>query len=91
MNTDNDFEFSRYPHNEEEFKVTLNKLLESLTEREAEVLRLRFGLTDGKTRTLEEVAEILGVSRERVHQIEHKAIHRPVHLTPSKKIADYYK
>lgn len=91
MNTDNDFEFSRHPHNEEEFKAALNKLLERCTEREAEVLRLRFGLTDGKTRTLEEVAEIFGVSRERVRQIEHKAIHRPVHLTRRKKISDYYK
>ena len=91
MNADNNVEYSRHPHNEEEFKAALNKLLESLTEREAEVLRLRFGLTDGKTRSLEEVTEILGVSRERVRQIEHKALHRPVHPTRRKKIADYYK
>lgn len=91
MNADNNVEYSRHPRSEEEFKAALNKLLESLTECEAEVLRLRFGLTDGKTRSLEEVAEILGVSRERVRQIEYKALHRPVHLTRSKKIADYYK
>lgn len=91
MSADNNVEYSRHPYNEEEFKAALNKLLERCTEREAEVLRLRFGLTDGKTRTLEEVAEIFGISRERVRQIEHKAIHRPVHLTRRKKISDYYK
>lgn len=91
MNTNNDIEFSRRHHNEDEFEVSLNKLLDSLTEPEAEVLKLRFGLADGKKRSLEEVAEILGLSRERVRQIEHKAIHRPVHLTRRKKIADYYK
>lgn len=74
----------------EEVKAVLTELLEKLTDREAEVLRLRFGLTDGKTRTRKEVAQTLDISPERVRQIEHTAIHRPVHLKRSKKIADYY-
>lgn len=74
----------------DEAKGALVELLEKLTDREAEVLKLRFGLIDGKTHTRKEVSQILDISPERVRQIEHKAIHRPVHLTRRKKIADYY-
>ena len=73
-----------------EAMAALSELLEKLTDREAEVLKLRFGLMDGKQRTRKEVAQILDISPERVRQIEHKAIHRPVHLKRRKKIADYY-
>lgn len=91
MNTDSNIEDFGSHYNEIEIKEALAEFFEKLTEKEAEVLKLRFGLADGKTRSLEEVAQILGVSRERVRQIEHKAIHRPVHLKRRKKIADYYK
>ena len=91
MNVDNTVENSWNPNTDDEIKAALPEMLEKLTEREAVVLRLRFGLADGKTRTLEEVAQIMGISRERVRQIEHKALHRPVHLNRSKKISDYYK
>ena len=64
----------------------LKEILDTLTEREADVLRMRFGMYDGRTHTLEEVGQIFGVTRERIRQIENKAIrklrHRHTHLPP---------
>lgn len=56
----------------------LNEILDTLTEREADVLRMRFGMYDGRTHTLEEVGQIFGVTRERIRQIENKAIRKRV-------------
>ena len=67
----------------------LLKLFRCLTKREEIVLRLRFGLDDGRTRTLEEVGQIFGVSRERIRQIEASAIRKLRHPSRSKKIVDY--
>ena len=69
----------------------LEKLLDTLNGREQKVLRLRFGLDDGKARTLEEVGKTLNVTRERIRQIEAKAIRRLRHPSRSKKIRDYLK
>lgn len=68
----------------------LEEILETLTEREADVLRMRFGLYDGRTRTLEEVGQIFGVTRERIRQIENKAIRKLRHPSRAKKIRDFY-
>jgi RNA polymerase primary sigma factor len=68
----------------------LQKFLFKCTEREVLVLRLKYGLDDGKVKTLGEVAEILGISRERVRQIEYKALHRHRPLHRAKKIRDFY-
>lgn len=68
----------------------LQEALSRCTEREALVLRIRFGLDDGKVKTLEETAELLGVSRERVRQIENKAIRRHTGARRAKKIKDFY-
>ena len=67
----------------------LRQVLDSLNEREREVLSMRFGLTDGRIRTLEEVGEAFGVTRERVRQIEVKALRKLRHPTRSKKLRDY--
>ncbi len=67
----------------------LSDILATLTEREADVLRLRFGMYDGKTHTLEEVGQIFGVTRERIRQIENKAIRKLRHPSRSKKLKDY--
>ena len=64
-------------------------VLNSLTERESRVLKLRFGLEDGRTRTLEEVGREFGVTRERIRQIEAKAIRKLRHPSRSKKLRDY--
>ena len=64
----------------------LSDILNTLTEREADVLRLRFGMYDGKTHTLEEVGQIFGVTRERIRQIENKAIRKLRHPSRAKKI-----
>ncbi len=68
----------------------LTEILKTLTEREADVLRLRFGMYDGKTHTLEEVGQIFGVTRERIRQIENKAIRKLRHPSRAKKIRDFY-
>ena len=68
----------------------LNEILDTLTEREADVLRMRFGMYDGRTHTLEEVGQIFGVTRERIRQIENKAIRKLRHPSRAKKIRDFY-
>ena len=68
----------------------LKEILETLTEREADVLRMRFGMYDGRTHTLEEVGQIFGVTRERIRQIENKAIRKLRHPSRAKKIKDFY-
>ncbi len=70
-------------------KEQLEDVLSTLTEREQEVLRLRFGLDDGRARTLEEVGQIFGVTRERIRQIEAKALRKLRHPSRSKKLKDY--
>lgn len=67
----------------------LEEVLESLTPREEKVLRLRFGLDDGRARTLEEVGQVFGVTRERIRQIEAKALRKLRHPSRSKKLRDY--
>ena len=68
----------------------LTEILGTLTEREADVLRMRFGMYDGRTHTLEEVGHIFGVTRERIRQIENKAIRKLRHPSRAKKIKDFY-
>ena len=68
----------------------LKEILDTLTEREADVLRMRFGMYDGRTHTLEEVGQIFGVTRERIRQIENKAIRKLRHPSRAKKIKDFY-
>ncbi len=70
-------------------KEQLEEVLESLTPREEKVLRLRFGLDDGRARTLEEVGHVFGVTRERIRQIEAKALRKLRHPSRSKKLKDY--
>ena len=70
-------------------KEQLNEVLGTLTEREQKVLKLRFGLKDGKTRTLEEVGEVFGITRERIRQIEAKALRKLRHPSRSKRLKDY--
>ncbi|MBO8128647.1 MAG: RNA polymerase sigma factor RpoD [Peptococcaceae bacterium] len=67
----------------------LNEVLKTLTEREQRVLRLRFGLDDGRARTLEEVGQQFGVTRERIRQIEAKTLRKLRHPSRSKKLKDY--
>ena len=67
----------------------LNKVLDTLAEREQKVLRLRFGLDDGKARTLEEVGKEFNVTRERIRQIEAKALRKLRHPSRSKQLKDY--
>ena len=70
-------------------KEQLNEVLKTLTPREEEVLRLRFGLDDGRTRTLEEVGEKFDITRERIRQIEAKALRKLRHPSRSKKLKAY--
>jgi RNA polymerase primary sigma factor len=70
-------------------KDELNEVLLELTDREEKVLRLRFGLEDGKTRTLEEVGKQFNVTRERIRQIEAKALRKLRHPSRSKKLKEY--
>ena len=70
-------------------KEQLGAVLETLSEREAKVLRLRFGLDDGRARTLEEVGKEFDVTRERIRQIEAKALRKLRHPSRSKKLKDF--
>ena len=70
-------------------KEQLDEVMQTLTPREAKVLRLRFGLDDGKARTLEEVGKEFDVTRERIRQIEAKALRKLRHPSRSKKLKDY--
>ncbi|HHT62589.1 MAG: RNA polymerase sigma factor RpoD [Bacillota bacterium] len=70
-------------------KEQLEEVLETLTPREKKVLQLRFGLEDGRSRTLEEVGQVFGVTRERIRQIEAKALRKLRHPSRSKKLKDY--
>ena len=70
-------------------KETLGTVLDSLTPREEKVLKLRFGLEDGRTRTLEEVGKEFNVTRERIRQIEAKALRKLRHPSRSKKLKDF--
>jgi RNA polymerase primary sigma factor len=67
----------------------IEHVLDTLTPRERRVLKLRFGLIDGHQRTLEEVAKRIGVTRERIRQIEVKALRKLRHPTRSKQLRDY--
>jgi len=73
----------------EMLKSELANVLSTLTEREEKVLRLRFGLDDGQCRTLEEVGQIFGVTRERIRQIEAKALRKLRHPSRSRKLKDF--
>ncbi len=70
-------------------KEQVEDVLESLTERERKVLQLRFGLDDGRSRTLEEVGKEFHVTRERIRQIEAKALRKLRHPSRSRKLKDY--
>lgn len=70
-------------------KEQLNDVLSTLTDREAKVLKLRFGLEDGRSRTLEEVGKEFDVTRERIRQIEAKALRKLRHPSRSKKVKDF--
>ncbi|NLB17007.1 MAG: sigma-70 family RNA polymerase sigma factor, partial [Clostridiales bacterium] len=67
----------------------LAEVLRTLTPREEQVLRLRFGLDDGRTRTLEEVGKVFNITRERIRQIEAKALRKMRHPSRSKRLKDY--
>ena len=73
----------------EMLKDEIADVLSTLTEREEKVIRLRFGLEDGKSRTLEEVGQLFGVTRERIRQIEAKALRKLRHPSRSRKLKDY--
>jgi RNA polymerase primary sigma factor len=70
-------------------KEQMQEVLNSLTPREKKVLELRFGLADGRSRTLEEVGQEFGVTRERIRQIEAKALRKLKHPTRARKLKDY--
>lgn len=70
-------------------KEQLEEVLDTLTDREENVLRLRFGLDDGNVRTLEQVGKVFGVTRERIRQIEAKALRKLRHPSRSKQLKDF--
>ena len=70
-------------------KEQLEGVLDTLTDSEENVLRLRFGIDDGRTRTLEEVGKVFGVTRERIRQIEAKALRKLRHPSRSKQLKDF--
>ena len=70
-------------------KEQLGDVLGTLTDREEKVLRLRFGLEDGRSRTLEEVGKEFNVTRERIRQIEAKALRKLRHPSRSKRLKDF--
>jgi len=83
---------TRAPADEASFTLLreqLDDVLKTLTDREQKVLRLRFGLDDGRARTLEEVGQRFGVTRERIRQIEAKTLRKLRHPSRSKKLKDY--
>lgn len=67
----------------------MDEVLDTLTDREENVLRLRFGLDDGKMRTLEDVGKVFNVTRERIRQIEAKALRKLRHPSRSKQLRDF--
>lgn len=73
----------------EMLKEEISDVLLTLTEREEQVLRLRFGLDDGSSKTLEEVGQMFGVTRERIRQIEAKALRKLRHPSRSRKLKDF--
>ncbi|HHX79029.1 MAG TPA: RNA polymerase sigma factor RpoD [Acholeplasmataceae bacterium] len=73
----------------EKYKEEIDNVLKTLTEREEQVLRLRYGLVDGKQHTLEEVGKVFGVTRERIRQIESKALRRLRHPTRQRRLSQY--
>ena len=73
----------------EQLKESLREVLSTLTEREENVIRMRFGLDNGQPMTLEEVGQKFGVTRERIRQIEAKAIRKLKHPTRLNKLASY--
>ena len=68
---------------------TSSSVLQTLSEREAGVVRLRFGLTDGQPRTLDEIGQVYGVTRERIRQIESKTMSKLRHPSRSQVLRDY--
>ena len=70
--------------------VELSEIIATLTDREQKIIRLRFGIGSDKALTLAEIGEVMGVTRERIRQIENKAIRKLRHPSRSKKIKDFY-
>ena len=77
------------PDNFTMLRTEVEDILDTLTPRERRVLQLRFGLIDGHQRTLEEVGKRFGVTRERIRQIEAKALRKLRHPSRSKRLKDY--
>ena len=69
----------------------MDQVLATLSPREARILRLRFGLQDGRSYTLKEVGEKFGLTRERIRQIEREALNRLRHPSRSRQLRDYVK
>ena len=86
-------EYCKWCYTDGTFKYTskeqLVDVLSTLTPREEKVLKLRFGIEDGRTRTLEEVGKEFNVTRERIRQIEAKALRKLRHPSRSKKLKDF--
>ena len=75
---------------EEQLRAQIGEALSSLAYRERLVLELRYGLTDGEDRTLEEIGQLIGVTRERVRQIESRGLTRLRHPKRSRQLRDYW-